>query len=106
MAISFNLNAITNTFIFRKLEFSAFFGNSRKNKINTAQLVPHAVFCFMVTLSSYLVKSNYFCMILNLLRLLRCQVIVFFIFTIQLLSIVTEKRGRKGQAKHHCTGIM
>ena len=78
---------------------------SKNRKIKTVQLVCYADFRFMITLSSYSVKSNYFCMILNLLRLLRCQIIVFFVCTIQLLSIVPEKRGRKGQAKHHCTGI-
>ena len=44
--------------------------NPRKNKIQTNQLMGYADFSFMITSGSYSVKSHYFNMILNLLRLL------------------------------------
>ena len=50
-------------------------------------------------------KSNYFCTILNLLRLLSCMSIIIVVFTIQLLSIVTEKRRGRKRAKNRRTGI-
>ena len=65
----------------------------------------YADFRCMNIFSSYSVKSNYFCIILNLLRLIICQIIVFCSFTKQLLSIVTRKRGGKRRAKHHCTDV-
>ena len=43
---------------------------NQKNNIQTDQLVCYADFSFMITLSSYSVKSDYFNIIFNLLRLL------------------------------------
>ena len=77
----------------------------RKSKIQTDQLICYADFSFMIILCSYPVKSHYFNMILHLLRLLSCTSIIIVRFTIQLLSIVPEKRERKRRAKHHCTRI-
>ena len=75
-----------------------------KKQHKIVQLIRYAEFCFVIILSSYSVKSNYFDAILNLLGLLGCTSMIFFSFTIQLLSIVTEKRGGKKRAKNHRTG--
>ena len=49
---------------------------------------------------------NCFTIIFDLLRMFECISIIIIALAIQLLSIVTIKRGGKRRAKHHCTGIM
>ena len=62
-------------------------------------------FSFMVNFSSYSVKSHDFIIIFDLIVPILCTSMMIVGFTIQLLSIVTEKRGGRRRAKHHCTGI-
>ena len=69
------------------------------------QVVGHRNCRFTITLGSYFVKSHYFSTILNLLILLQFKSMISIKATIQLLSIVTRKRGGKRNARYERTGI-
>ena len=78
---------------------------NRKNKVQADQLMGYADSSFIIFLCSYSVKSHYFSIILNRLGLLSCKSMTIVGFTMQISSIVTEKRGGKRRTKHR-TGIM
>ena len=59
-------------------------------------LVGYADGRFTVILGSYPAKANYSNTILNVLRTLSFKIIIITGLTIQLLSIVTRKRGERG----------
>ena len=73
--------------------------------MHKAQLKGYADFSFLITMSSYSVKSHCLNIILNVPRLIWFKGIIIIAFTIQLFSTVTTKRGREKRAKQHRTGI-
>ena len=64
--------------------------------MKTIQLVGHADFRFIIIWSSYSVKSHYFNIIFNLLRLLSGISIINIAFTIQLFQLSQRSAERRG----------
>ena len=71
----------------------------KQRAIQYVQLKRHGNFRFIIICTSYSVKSHYFDIILNLLRLLEFKIKTMIAFIIQLLSIIIEERRGDGRAE-------